>query len=251
MSGSSPSATTCDHRPRTPCHVKDASRAIGRMGDLGKLPTSAWFHLGRGGGLPANYAEACATQPDRHGRAAWLVGRLTSVHRVGRKSATMFVSTVSTSELAPGLSPWAPAVRGSELVVVDTNLMASVDRLNPGMSPKSYGAYDTFVRRAADAVGWSPRRLQQSLYVYRFKSNRPAQGDACATARGCAVCIPTVCPFARASLRIACRSRAPEPPPEALLGRKGRVGANVRPRRQSRRAQSQIVGSRQTARCRT
>ena len=36
---------TCDHRPRTPCHVKDASLAIGRMGDLGKMATSAWLHL--------------------------------------------------------------------------------------------------------------------------------------------------------------------------------------------------------------
>lgn len=43
--GATRDAATCDHRPRTPCHVKDASLAIGRMGDLGKLATSAWLHL--------------------------------------------------------------------------------------------------------------------------------------------------------------------------------------------------------------
>jgi len=187
---------TCDHRPRTLCHVKDASRAIGRMGDLGKLPTSAWFQLGRGGGLPVIYEETCATEPDPVARATRLVHRLASVHRVGRKLATMFVSTVSTPELAPGLSPWAPAVAGSELVVVDTNLMAAVDRLNPGLSPKTYRAYDAFVRRAADAVGWSPRLLQQALYAYRSKSNRAARGDPCAHLRRCSNCVQAVCPFA-------------------------------------------------------
>jgi len=186
---------TCDHRPRTPCHVKDASRTIGRMGDLGKLPTSAWFHLGRGGGLPALYAEACATQPDPHARAQWLVGRLATVQRVGRKLATMFVSTVSTPELAPGLSPWAPAVGGAELVVVDTNLMAAVDRLHPDLSPKTYGAYDAFVRLTAHALACSPRLLQQALYAFRSRSNRAARGDPCAAAPPCVSCVPAVCPF--------------------------------------------------------
>lgn len=197
---------TCDHRPRTPCHVKDASRAIGRMGDLGKLSTSAWFHLGHGDGLPALYEEACATQPDPHARAQWLVARLAAVHRVGRKLATMFVSTVSTPELAPGLSPWAPAVGGAELVVVDTNLMAAVDRLHPDLAPKTYTAYDGFVRRAAGAVGWSPRLLQQALYAFRSRSNRAARGDPCAAARLCPSCVPAVCPFVEG------RSMVPLPP---------------------------------------
>jgi len=186
---------TCDHRPRSLCHVKDASRAIGRMGDFGKLPTSAWFQLGRGGGLPAIYEETCAAEPDPAARATALVRRLASVHRVGRKLATMFVSTVSTPELAPGLSPWAPAVLGSSLVVVDANLMAAVDRLNPGMPSKTYGAYDAFIRHAADAVARSPRLVQQALYVYRSRSNRAARGDPCASARACPDCIPAVCPF--------------------------------------------------------
>ncbi len=42
-------AATCRHRPHTPCHVKAASLAIGRMGDMGKLPTSAVLHLGSDG----------------------------------------------------------------------------------------------------------------------------------------------------------------------------------------------------------
>lgn len=194
---------TCDHRPRTPCHVKDASRAIGRMGDLGKLPTSAWFHLGREGGLPALYEAACAAQPDPHARAQWLVARLAAVHRVGRKLATMFVSTVSTPELAPGLSPWAPAVGGAELVVVDTNLMAAVDRLHPGLAPKTYGAYEAFIRRAAEAVDWSPRLLQQALYAYRSKSNRASRRDPCAQRRACSACVREVCPFVEAPARPA------------------------------------------------
>lgn len=195
---------TCD-RPRTACHVKDATRAIGRMGDFGKLPTSAWLKFGSGGGLRAVFQEVCRIEVSPARRAAVLVERLTGVHRVGRKLATMFVGAISTPELAPGLTPWAPAVLGSGLVVVDANLRAAVDRLHPGMSPRTYSAYEAFVQDAAarldlrtyraELPSWSPRLIQQALYCYRSRSNRAARGDPCAELGECEGCVPTVCPF--------------------------------------------------------
>jgi hypothetical protein len=79
---------------------------------------------------------------------------------------------------------------------VDTNLMAAVDRLHPDLAPQTYTAYDGFVRRAAGAVGWSPRLLQQALYAYRSKSNRAVRGDPCAGSGTCSSCVRVVCPFA-------------------------------------------------------
>lgn len=197
--------STCDHRPRTPCHVKEATATIGRMGHLGMYPTSAWFRLGQGDGLRGVFEETCAVKADPAARAALLVERVSSVHRIGRKLATMFVSAVSTPELAPDLSPWAPAVSGSSLVVVDVNVMAAADGLTPGLRPRTYDTFVTFVRRLADAVDLSeldpalprrsPRLLQHALYAYRSRSNRAARGDPCAVS-ACTECVFEVCPFA-------------------------------------------------------
>ncbi len=43
----------CGMCPGESCHVKDATRVFNRMGDMGKLPTSAWLRLWRGGGVKA------------------------------------------------------------------------------------------------------------------------------------------------------------------------------------------------------
>ncbi len=41
----------CSYQPGAPCHVKDATVLLNRMGDMGKLPSSAWLHAWKGGRL--------------------------------------------------------------------------------------------------------------------------------------------------------------------------------------------------------
>lgn len=196
----------CGTCPGESCHVKDATRVFNRMGDMGKLPTSAWLRLWRGGGVKALLEEVCGEEPSPTKRAELLVGRFAAVHRVGRKLATMFVSALSTPALAPGLTPWFPDIDGNELVVVDTNVTRAVDALRATGAAKTYDARERWVREQASKLdlrafgpelpAYSPRLVQEALYAFCSKSNRVARGDACAD-RGapCAACAPTLCPF--------------------------------------------------------
>jgi len=189
--------------------VKDATRVFNRMGDMGKLPTSAWLRLWQGGGMQVMLEDVCREEPSPTKRAGLLVGRFAAVHRVGRKLATMFVSALSTPALAPGLTPWFPKIDGNELVVVDTNVARAVDALRAPGAAKTYDARELWVREQAaridlrafqpDLPAYSPRLVQEALYAFCSKSNRVARGDACAE-RGapCATCAPTLCPFAPA-----------------------------------------------------
>jgi hypothetical protein len=197
----------CGTCPGVSCPVKDASRVFNRMGDMGKLPTSAWLGIWRDGGLPMLLEEGFRTEAMPSRRADALVLRFATVHRVGPKLATLFVSALSTPLLAPGLTPWFPAVDGNHLVVVDTNVARAVDALRaPGVA-KTYEARATWVRAQAalidlrefraDLPAYSPRIVQEALYVFCSKSNRVARGDACAQRRApCTTCVPSVCPFA-------------------------------------------------------
>jgi len=197
----------CGRRPGLRCHVKDATVAFNRMGDMGKLPTSAWLRLWKDGGMREVLADVCREEASPTRRAAVLVERFARVHRVGRKLATMFVSALSTPTLAPGLTPWFPEVDGNELVVVDTNVARAVDALRKQHSPKTYDARARWVQNAAaridlrdfrpDVPSYSPRVVQQALYAFCSKSNRQARRDPCAQDRsGCAWCAPVICPFA-------------------------------------------------------
>jgi hypothetical protein len=197
----------CARCPGESCHVKDATRVFNRMGDMGKLPTSAWLRLWRGGGVKALLDDVCRQEPSPTRRAVLLVARFAAVHRVGRKLANMFVSALSTPALAPGLTPWFPKVDGNGLVVVDTNVARAVDALRPPGAAKTYDARERWVREQAakldlrafgpELPAYSPRLVQEALYAFCSKSNRVARGDACAE-RGapCATCAPTLCPFA-------------------------------------------------------
>ncbi|AKT42519.1 hypothetical protein [Chondromyces crocatus] len=197
----------CGTCPGAACHVKDATRAFNRMGDMGKLPTSAWLRIWRGGGVKALLDAVRREEQSPTKRAVLLVERFAAVHRVGRKLATMFVSALSTPALAPGLTPWFPEIDGNELVVVDTNVARAVDALCAPGGVKTYDARERWVLEQAsrldlrafgsDLPAYSPRLLQEALYAFCSKSNRVARGDACA-GRGapCAACAPTLCPFA-------------------------------------------------------
>lgn len=188
------------------CHVKDATRVFNRMGDMGKLPTSAWLRSWRGGGVHALVEAVCCEEPSPTRRAALLVERFAAVHRVGRKLATMFVSALSTPALAPGLTPWFPDIDGNELVVVDTNVARAVDALRATGAAKTYDARARWVRKQAaridlrvfqpDLPAYSPRLVQEAVYVFCSKSNRVARGDGCSGRRSpCSSCSPRVCPF--------------------------------------------------------
>ena len=196
----------CGTCPGVACHVKDATRVFKRMGDMGKLPTSAWLRFWRGGGVQVRLDEVCREESSPTMRAALLVERFAAVHRVGRKLATMFVSALSTPALAPGLTPWFPEIDGNELVVVDTNVARAVDALRAPGAPKTYGARAQWVREQARQLDlrefraelpkYSPRIVQQALYTFCSRSNRVATNDACADRDGpCASCVPMLCPL--------------------------------------------------------
>lgn len=200
----------CGRCPGIACHVKDATAVFNRMGDMGKLPTSAWLQIWSDGGVREVLAVVCRYEASPNKRAALLVERFARVHRVGRKLATMFVSALSTPALAPGLTPWFPDIDGNDLVVVDTNVARAVDTLREPGAAKTYDARERWVREQAaqldlrefrpDLPRYSSRLVQQALYAFCSKSNRLAVGDACATRdAGCAVCAPSICPFATSS----------------------------------------------------
>ncbi len=197
---------TCAHRPRTPCHVKDATMAIGRMGDMGMIPTSTWLHLRERGGFAGLLARATADGATPAAAADAMVGELAQLHRIGVKLATMIVSALATPALAPGVTPWAPALDGNHLVVVDANVMRVVDVLRP-RGPRTYAAYATWIRRQATRIDlrrvrpdWpatSPRLVQQAMYWFRSRANRTDVGLACDAP--CAGCVPRACAFVRAA----------------------------------------------------
>lgn len=184
---------------------------IRRMGDMGKIPTSAFLHLRSVGGLGAVVRVATAAHHDEHARAEALVREFSRIYRIGTKLATMFVSALSTPELAPGLTPWWPHVSGAHLVVVDANVSRVVSIVTRGRVT-AYEAQGAWLRRIAAGIdlrrvrqGWprsSPRLVQQALYIYRSRSNRAAQGDPCRDRGGepCAGCVPSVCPFVKRTL---------------------------------------------------
>jgi hypothetical protein len=193
---------TCATHPHTPCHVKQATEAIGRMGDLGKLPTSAWLHLGPAG-LPGWLADECRADPDPHLRASALVRRVSSVYRIGIKLASMFVTSLSVPELGFG-APWFPEVDGSRIVVIDANVSSAIKIWRQYRGSNTYSQLARWIASVADTIDLSrlrsslparsPRLVQQAVYVFRSRSNRVAVGDACAT-RSCASCPSRVCPF--------------------------------------------------------
>jgi hypothetical protein len=196
----------CGRQPGARCHVKDASRAFNRMGDMGKLPTSAWLRFWRAGGMSRVLTDVYRADGSPRRRALLLVDRFTRVYRVGRKLATMFVSALSTPALAPGLTPWFPEIDGHELVVVDTNVARAAEVfLAPG-EPKTYDAREQWIREQAAQLDlrkfrpnlrrYSPRLVQQAITAFCSKSNRISRGDACVgRTTTCPDCAPDICPF--------------------------------------------------------
>lgn len=197
---------SCAERPRQVCHVKDAAVVLNRMADLGKLPTSAWLRFRRDGGFRRQLLEVCREEEDLKRRADLLVARFSAIWRVGRKLATMFVSAMSIPALAPGLTPWFPAVDGNDLVVVDTNVERGLLALLGKNAPRGYEATVGWFRRAAAAIdlralasglpAHSPRLVQQAVYSFCSRSNRIARQDRCVgRLDACEECVRTVCPF--------------------------------------------------------
>ncbi len=195
----------CATFPGAQCHVKAATRDLRRTGDMGKLPTSAWLHIWKYGGLRRLLEEVFQASSSPRARGALLVERFSRVYRVGRKLATMFVSALSTPALAPSLSPWFPEVDGNELVVVDTNVTLGIDAIRGRPGPKSYNAQEKWIRDQAAQVdlskfsaglpAFSPRLVQQALYSFFSKSNRATHLEGCSGARrSCRGCLPSICP---------------------------------------------------------
>jgi len=198
----------CNSHPGTQCPVKSATNSLRRMGDSGKLPTSAWLHLWKSGRLYRSVADVCGLEANPARRADLLVARFAQVHRFGRKLATLFVTTLSTPALAPGLTPWFPSVDGSSLVVLDTHVGRAIDVLRSPHDHHTYEARSQWLTKqatridlrefSANAPSHSPRLIQQSLYAFGSRSNRTARHDPCAGRRTpCATCVRCLCPFAK------------------------------------------------------
>jgi len=196
----------CAARPGASCQVKDATALFRRMGDMGKLPTSAWLHSWKDGQLARVRSDVIARSTDPQKRADLLVEQFARIHRVGRKLATMFVSALSTPALAPGLTPWFPEVDGNALVVIDTNVARAVDALRDPGAAKTYDARASWVCNQAGTLDlrqfgshlppYSPRLVQQALYSFCSKSNRTTNDDECALSeRHCSACVTSICPF--------------------------------------------------------
>ncbi|MCB9521434.1 MAG: hypothetical protein H6699_11245 [Myxococcales bacterium] len=194
---------TCGHRPRSECHVKDATLAIRRMDDMGMLPTSAWLHIGPDG-LQRWFEDACAATASPTERARLLAKRLATIRRIGPKLAAMYVSALAVPELTPGFAPWWPEVDASRMVVVDANVARVIDHLRRGRGMTTYERMAGWLIAVADRVDLrdlnpdlpqrSPRLVQQALYAFRSRSNRSDRADPCAH-RPCHVCPSRVCPF--------------------------------------------------------
>ncbi len=197
----------CGRCPGEACPVKDGTRLFKRMGDIGKLPSSAWLRLWKQGGIRGLLEEVRDATDSPTDRAELLVERFATVHRVGIKLATLFVSALSTPELAPGLTPWHPEIDGHSLVVVDTNVAHAIDEVRGAGGAKTYAARANWLKEEAltinlgqfrcDVPSYSPRLLQQALYSYCSASNRREAGDQCATSsQTCDRCVEDLCPFA-------------------------------------------------------
>ena len=195
-------SATCASRPELRCHVKEATSAIGRMGDMGKLPSSAWLTLGKAG-VSGAVERACQDELSPPKRADQLVAELSRIHRIGRKLASLYVSALSTPELGV-VAPWRPRIDGSRLVVVDGNVAAAVAIWRGPRARRTYDATATWISKVADTMErrrnpalsprLSPRFVQQAMYVFRSRFNRVAAHDGCATRR-CSSCPSRVCPF--------------------------------------------------------
>jgi hypothetical protein len=89
------------------------------------------------------------------------------------------------------------------MVVVDTNVIRTILSIR-GEGQKTYRHLSAWLLAVAKVVNlnemrsdlpkYSPRLIQQALYVFRSKSNRTAHGDRCAQRR-CDDCPSKVCPF--------------------------------------------------------
>ena len=198
---------SCAHHAKRECHVKDATVAFKRMGDMGKLPTSAWLSIwGQPGSVAGLLAKIVREEASPRVRARQLVQRLSEVHRVGVKLATFFVSALSTPALAPDVTPWYPAIDGNDLLVIDTNVARAVDRLRRlAPFPTDLSREEWLIQQASrldlrsfcvEFPEYSPRILQQAVYWFCSRSNRLATLSDCSE-RGnpCSACAAALCPF--------------------------------------------------------
>jgi len=197
----------CHSFPGRSCHVKIATATFNRMGDMGKLPTSAWLQIWKDRGPTVVLRRALKAEANPRAAARAVVREFANVHRVGVKLASLFVSALSTPSLAPGVAPWFPALDGHELVVVDTNVARAVDLLQGDQGvARTYDARQAWIREQAARIDlrlyhrevprYSPRLVQQALYSYASNSNRNMRRDPCADVP-CSRCVASLCPFHR------------------------------------------------------
>ena len=197
----------CDKHPGSPCHVKDATRAFKRMGDMANLPTSAWLSYWKDDGVRTLLERVCDAETANQTRIA--VGRSVPAGTPGRprSSRRCLVERALGARTSAGADLDGIRRDGNDLVVVVTDVRArAVDTLSPPSTGQDLDARAQWVRDVAGAIDLrevrrdlpltSPRLVQEALYTFCSKSNRLAAGDSCATqAIRCDACAPELCPF--------------------------------------------------------
>lgn len=198
----------CFRHPASACHVKDATIIFNCMGDMGKLPTSAYLHIWKDSGISKLFRDVLFKKASPSQRADLLVKKFMKIYRIGRKLATMFVSALSVPTLAVGYTPWFPEVDGNELIIVDTNVASAIMKMRKVGASRTYEASIKWIRALAGLIdlnqfhpnvpSYSPRLVQQALYAFCSKSNRLSRNDPCkAFPNDCSTCSPSLCPFAK------------------------------------------------------
>jgi hypothetical protein len=198
----------CKQHPGTACHLKVHTVLLKRYGHFGKVPTSLALVLQEAGvqSLPGLRRWALATSSTPAEVARRLLDSLSTVWRVNRKIAAMFLSAVSNPDLAPGLAPWREGVEWTEFVVIDSN----VDKflLAAGWDgPHTYSAREQILKQLAGAIdlrefdgrvhSFNPRLVQQAGYAFMSRANRRAALTDCwhlGRCRECSLPLRRLCP---------------------------------------------------------
>lgn len=204
---------TCSANPHAACHLKVHTVWLRRYGHFGKVPTSAALMLREAGvqGLSQLREKVLRETEDPQQRAEALLRSLSRAWRVSDKIASMFLSALSTPDLASGPTPWADGIDWTQFVVIDSNVDLYLKSIGYRGS-KSYDARRAFVRALAQRIdlrrlrrgliAFNPRLVQQAMYLFMSSTNRKA------AARDCLHIGQRACRRCPHDLRVRCPVRA-------------------------------------------
>ena len=175
----------CTYSPSCACGPKRHTVWLKRYGHFGKVPTSAALMVRDAGAasLSEVYADAIARAADSSEAASLLQQTLMSAWRVSDKIAAMYLSMLCDPLLSPsGHAPWSAGIDASAFVVIDSNVDLFLKAIRY-VGPMTYVKRRAFIcalARRVDlteyglSVAYSPRLVQQAMYLFMSSTNRRA-----------------------------------------------------------------------------